>query len=689
MSLSAHHRRAASRTASRRRAGFTLFEIAISLVIAAFGVISVIILFPIGIKAEQLARMRIYAAVKAEEMVEEFANTSNTSPSIETEAPDLWEVPCGYRVMTPDLESRISAPRFGIMPLPTVIANRLDSDNDEIQSILSQGGNLYYSQAQETSGLEDTAESKTTTTITSTNQSIAKQNIAAFSNDNQTQKLVFAVTGYAQNNNVAYLAWKDWPYYSPFPSPPGHGEKEGYGYSFTGAAVPADHLPGDAVTMTYSGGAYPAYISLWEGVGGGGPDSGPMSGHGGTIDTAIAKVFSVGYQPYDLGGNHLPSGALLYFQSALWYCDRAALPSWVYYPVPATSWALNTQIDRVMTAFKDNTVVAEDLKWRWVQAVRFLSHSATCLTRHYNLSQLGGQPSTGSGLPIPAATIDSSTAQSPALPKLTHDLIVYYHELAMRMGMLYFSSQPYDWGVPRPTQRAVMTDYPLIEYDLLSPPLAGTISGTASIVAQQWRPLPAHPIANIGRSYSFPDTAIDPNGTRFSTVSRNFTLAKPFAAAERCRQLVFWTVDWQSYQDFETAPSAPVDASKYLFSAPMVHSGNPISFDSRMGACLWPDHHIFAFRNPEKIITFTQAAVPTWATGADVSGVRILSGDGEGHDKFQGNVDSMSMFLGRWGADRNFNGKLDRGPIPTSVRLRATLVSRYNFYDPRLTLKIK
>jgi hypothetical protein len=669
---SSRHLRAALRPAPRR-AAFTLFEIAISLVIAAFGVVSVLILFPVGIKAEQLARMRVYAGVKAEEIVEEFANASTTSPSIETEAPDSWEVPTGYRAMTPDLESRISTPRFGIMPVPTVIANRIDSDDDEIQTILSQGGNLYYSQAQETSGLEDTVESTSTT----------------FPTDNQTQRLVFAVTGYAQNNNLAYLAWKDWPYYESFPSPPGHGEKEGYGYGWGGTPVPGDHLPSDAVTFNYPppGGTYQAFVSLWEGVGANGPDAGSLSGHGGTIDGDISKVFTVGYYPYALNGTiNQPSGALTYLQSALWYCDRKRLPDWIYNP--PTGWTLNAQIQRAMTAFQDDATVAEDLKWSWVQSLRFLSHAATCFTRHYNLSQLGGQPSTGTGQAIPGATISAGSPNSPALPQLTHDLIVYYHELAMRMAMLYFSSQPYDWGVPRPTQRAIMTDFPLLEYDLLSSPLSGTISGT-TVVASQWRPIAAHPIANIGRSYSFPDTPIDPTGTRFSTASRNFTLAMPFTAAQRCRQLVFWSVDWMSYEDCETAPSAPIDASKYLFSSPMTQGGNPISFDARMGACLWPDHHIFAFRNPEKIITFTSAAVPTWATGADVSGMRILSHDGDGYDKYSGNANSLSMFLGLWGADRNFNGKLDRGPIPTSVRLRASLVSRYNFYDPRLTLKIK
>jgi hypothetical protein len=676
MPTSSH--RASPRPGQRRTAAFTLFEVAIALVIAAFGVVSVLVLFPVGIKAEQLARMRIYAGVKAEEIVEEFANASTTSPSIETEAPDSWDAPCGYRVMTPDLESRVSTPHFGIMPVPTIIANRLDSDNDEIQTILSQGANLYYSMAQETSGLEDTAMAQSTT----------------FTNDNQTQRLVFAVTGYAQNNNLAYLAWKDWPYYEPFPSPPGHGEKEGYGYWWGGPAVPPDHLPSDVLadpndyTYTYTGAPYQAFITPWEGVGSNGPDAGSMNGHGGSIDGDISKVYIVGYKPYAMVGfgNNLPSGAMTYVQSALWYCDRKQLPSWIYNP--ASGWNVTTQIQKAMTAFNDNGTVPENLKWSWVQSLRFLSHAATCLTRHYNLSALGGQPSTGGGLPIPSATISAGSPPSPALPQLTHDMIVYYHELAMRMAMLYFASQPYDWGVPRPTQRAIMTDFPLIEYDLLSPPLSGTVSGT-TVVASQWRPLPAHPIANIGRSYSFPDTPIDPDGTRFSSASVNFTLAMPFAAAQRCRQLVFWSADWQSYADFETAPSAPIDASKYLFAAPMIQGGNPISFDARMGQCQWPDHHIFAFRNPEKTLTFTSAAVPTWPTGTDVSGSCILSNNGEGFDKYSGNPNSLYMFLGLWGADRNFNGKLDRGPIPTSVRLRATLVSRYNYYDPRLTLKIK
>lgn len=44
------------------RRGFTLFEVALSLVIVATAVLSVLLIFPVGIKAQQLARFRLYAS---------------------------------------------------------------------------------------------------------------------------------------------------------------------------------------------------------------------------------------------------------------------------------------------------------------------------------------------------------------------------------------------------------------------------------------------------------------------------------------------------------------------------------------------------------------------------------------------------------------------------------------------------
>mgnify|MGYP007080380750 CR=1 FL=1 len=164
--------------------------------------------------------------------------------------------------------------------------------------------------------------------------------------------------------------------------------------------------------------------------------------------------------------------------------------------------------------------------------------------------------------------------------------------------MLYSASQPYDWGAPRPTQRALFTDYPLIEYDLFNS-AQGPIDGSGKN-GRQWKPVTASPVTNIGRSASFPNRPI-PDTTWGD--ANNFTLTKQFEPAERCRKLIFWAADWMSYEDFESAPSAPVDASRYLFSAPIpTPNGGALPFDAnrsppgagtpptdRMNACQWYD----------------------------------------------------------------------------------------------------
>ena len=636
----------------RQRQAFTLFEVSLSLAIMAFGVVSMLMLFPQGIKAEQMARMRVIAGMKAQEIIDTFANSSNAQPSTETEAPNAWDVAASYRVMSPDLESRVSTHRYGIMPVPAGIARRLESENNEIADILSQGGQLFYSQASGTSGLEEVKESR-----------VLKQP------DALTQRLVFAVTGFAQSNNINYLPQKAWPYYNAYPSPPGHGEKK------------AQNQPADAVDPTYSFSYKGVRIALWEGVGGGGPDNGL-----GTTDVDIATVFQskegsprFGYRPYGLGPNPQDeAGAIRYVQSALWYVMRKGLGAEWY--VPDGTIDIKTKVIERMSAFRN---LPDKDWWKYVQAFRFLSHATACMTRWKNITQLGGQPSSAVGVLIPPSAIPGALGGMSPQIMLTHDKIVYYHELCMEMVMLYAASLPYDWGAPRPTTRPIFTDNPLIEYDLFSPRLSGIITNTSE-QAEQWRPIAARPITTIGRSYDYPDRPIP--STLWGN-SANFTLARPFKAEERCRQLVFWSVDWMSYEDFETAPSAPIDASKYQFAAPN-ESINVDQMNARMGGSTWPDHHIYQYRNPEKVITFMDAGVPQLASGTDVSNRRILNGNGEGIDK-GGSMDQRRRFLASWGADRNFNGKVDRGTLPPAIRLRAIEVSRYNFYDPRLTIKLR
>ena len=334
----------------------------------------------------------------------------------------------------------------------------------------------------------------------------------------------------------------------------------------------------------------------------------------------------------------------------------------------------------------------------------------------------------------------------------------------MRMAMLYAASQPYDWGAPRPSQRALFTDNPLLEYDIVpSPavvdsftnndtainpdnaPTAPTripISGAPGVFGSQWHVIPARPITNIGRSSSFPNTPIPPNrwANRWDATlpggvkntlwgnPANFTLAKQFEPAERCRELVFWSVDWLSYVDAETAPNI-LDASRVPFAAPInVPTVPDLSLfkdtgDKTMRLQYWRSRSQFinSFFNPEMDRAFSNSVsdFPTgfqWsfqnttdALGGTWNGQNNARtkdgtevGDGNpGGVKVGVNINAGEIWWGvnylrsgdrlysRYGADRNGNRTLDRGPVQQSTRLRATLLARYNFYDPRLTLRLR
>jgi hypothetical protein len=615
--------------ALRVRAGFTLFEVCISLMIVAIGVLSVLILLPAGLKAQQLARFQLYAAAKAEEMVECFVNTHNANPAIDTEAFEAWDVPVSYRSQAWDLESRVATHRFGVLPLPLDLGRRLDSDNDEIQRILAEGGYLYYSQPMATTNIEEQA--------------------MAAAPPSEAQKLVFTVTGYAQANAMPLFPWKAWPYEMPYPSPPLHGLH--YDQFLT---------PG-SLKFNWRGAS-----NCWEGttvaIGASLPGA----------DDDIKPVWQA-YKTYCYDNAPTEANAIAYVQAALLYCQKKGLDATFYDPSP---------IPAPVPAFNAGTLDAAGndaghVAWKQVNAMRFLAHAATCMTRWQSSTTLAG------GVSIP------SGGGSPSLT-LTHDKILYYHERCLNLIMRFSASFPYDWAVPRPLQRATMMDYPLIEYDLFSPPRSGKVWEAAggTVDACQWRPVTGQPVRNIGLSWHFPDHPI-PDGSdagssayaAFWGDASHFTLTKPFDAAERCREIVFWTVDWQAFEDFETAPSAPVDASKYPFQAPMANK----RFRDRMENVDFRDEQLYSYRNPEKVLLFTRPTVGL-ATGTDTSGMEVLNnpwqynpdrGDGAGH---------RETFSGLYGADRNFNKRLDRGPLPRSTRLKAVQVARFNYYDPRLVV---
>jgi len=626
---------------------FTLFEIAVSLAVLAMTVAVVAAVFPIGLKAQTAARFQLYASAKALEVVDTYNSANNLQVSVDPESPVPWDVPLAYCSLAPDLEQRVSSYRTGIFPVPLTIARRLDSDNDEIQQVLDERRHLYYSQPRATTGIRDSALPEAP--------------------PNEAQKLVFAVVGHPQQNALPYFPWKAWPYYAAYPSPPMHG----WHINEPGYSLPATPTRVHVATLS-SGGSSPV---LWED----------------TVDADIARVIVLdpattpraGYVDYAAAtGADVGPAAIRYCQAAAWYCAKKGLPLSLY----------------------DGSAVATDFDgglepWKQVQGLRFLAHAATCLTACYSKATLDASATAV----IPSITCDGITSHVLALD---HQRIVNLHDSCMNLAMRFAASFPYDWRAPRPLNRSIMMDHPLIQWDLWSPRLAGKISST-SATAEQWRPILAQDAVGddaggLGTSFHWmthPIPTIDPAFAWWRTASSeslfgdraNFTLTKPFAACERARQLVFWSVDWTSYEDFETAPSAPVDASKYPIATPR-NPLNGATFAGRMANLMFMDWRMFSFRNPEKTLCFI-ASVAGLPTGADVLALRNGNQDFMNVDPGRSDQgDSLAarrVFSGLFGADRNGNGALDRGPISPSVRLRAMLVGRYNFYDMRVPATIR
>jgi type II secretory pathway pseudopilin PulG len=679
------------------RSAFTLIEVALSLGIIAIAVLSILLIFPVGIKAQQLARYQLLAASKMEDMLDAFNTTTNSSAALDVEAFNAWDSPAGRRATAWNFENRLASYGFGLAPIPADIARRLDSDDNEIQRILADGGYIYYAQPMINTGIGEDALKPAP--------------------PNESQKLIFAVAGYPQNNALDMLPQRELPYHIPWPSPPHHGRHRTDFLPPTYVDGLAISDPGFAGRFNYPSPVIQEYC--WET----------------TNDPDMEKVFcwregglNYGFMPYAYGmsiqaapplyptppyptivNGDFPSAdrAARYFQAAVWYCDKKGLPATFYNP---SGTQLTTPSDPLSGAGDFEPLTPHEDRWKQVQAMRFLAHAGASLLKWPHVT-----PAQTPALPISVTPVSLDGLASPIVPfTVTEQHVRYYHERAMNLIMKFAAEDPYDWNVPRPAQRAIFTDYPLLEYDLFSPVLSGTIHGSGGVLASQWKPIPAAVLNDPGltasptwpwdptdpkmarvemdsgqiNSYSYPaSTEAKANDSTFWGDYRHFTVTAPFKAEERCRQVVCWAVDWQSYEDAETAPSAPVDASKYPFAAPRVGQ----NFNQRMTELGFIGSEIRSFRNPEMVMLFTgdMSGRSTGSTLADGDLVLIKDVNSGGAPDQGSGISNKSVFSGLYGADRNFNRVLDRGPVPKSVRLRATLVSRFNFYDPRVTAVIR
>jgi hypothetical protein len=287
-----------------------------------------------------------------------------------------------------------------------------------------------------------------------------------------------------------------------------------------------------------------------------------------------------------------------------------------------------------------------------------------------------------------AALLRTTAKINPATQPLTNDQRQYAKDCvqaSMEWAHRYAAADPYDWGAVRPTQLMHLMDCPLLQSDLFGPVVSRTNpAGKSDRAWLVMAPTPTRAPQNFGRAYGIynhpsavlmDDLQVGGDGpinldnpanlaqlrargnhayVAEQTFSRSghFNLLNAFAPSQRCRQMVFWIADWQSYEDFEEAPSVPFDAKLNHCDSDNVYVVN--------GAY---------FRNPERHWVFHDAN-----RAGDSNLGYVL-------DAPSRNVSALKA-IGAYGADRNGNLRFDRGPLPKSARLRAELVARYNYYDP-------
>lgn len=302
------------------------------------------------------------------------------------------------------------------------------------------------------------------------------------------------------------------------------------------------------------------------------------------------------------------------------------------------------------------------------------------------------------------------------------------HENCMRWITVYSSENPNDLCCPRPANRQSFMDRPLWAFDLFPGNAAnrGTVPFNYYNYREEYyrlysdRPTIFSPIYSGKQSYGYYDPPnhgtpqppswdgfhrlINPKWVsaynthnqpgaqgsyhRTSDSAQNsgkpwllnpaddpggFHFNKAFDASERCRELVFWSADWLNYEDAESAPSAPFDATwmyQYDNGTNFGTGGNAYGSGILMyNMPEWP----FIWMTPERISNRGARGDNTTA-GLDLKFFDVLAAKNAGESWLYG--------FGQHGADRNGNGRYDRGTIPASRRLRAETLSRYMIYDP-------
>lgn len=522
---------------------------------------------------------------------------------------------------------------MGMLPLPNALARRLDSDGDEIARHLGDGGALFYptplpAEIGMDSGYHNTGVG-------------AVGDVAP-----ETQKLVFAVLGYAQQNALPSHPCLGWPYQDFVPGPPQPWELASWDLNAWPGLMEVHAIVDPA----------PAGLGL----------SGEnLHGLADDIDPAGDRVTA---DEYLLRARALAQAVLPADLTPSIDGPIPALPP----PYPAPPWAPG-----------DPDVFPPPAK---ILALSYLANATLMATSEH----LAPPP----GAPLPdiyvRAVVDAAQAWSDR----------------------YAATDPYEFGAPRPLNRQTCHDFPLLQFDLFpggrQNPMGFAATPTAPMPGGAFPPAPApsptDPDAPYGDTiYATGDLGWRVIGERLPTsfgrargeygwigsadnragtipdnhaaiaaswgVPARFNLCRPFAAAERMRELVCWSVEWRAWEDCEATPPDAPDSTRHFI-------------DSR-GAAVSSEYRGL---QPEAALFWNAAQLKHWSAISDGSTVEWPD-YGDVANPRPWAVDTPEyrrQWLGWYGADRDGDGVFDRGPLPPSTRLRATLVSRFLFYDRRV-----
>ncbi len=614
------------RNCQERRAGLTLIEVAFSMAMVATAVVATFMLLPAGIRTQTSVRFKALAAAKAMELIDLMSN--GAGPGIVNDGYDMdkegiypWDSPVTYKPMAPDLESYLESMRSTVKPLPEPIARRLDSDNDEIQRLLDAGGRLYYCVPNEAVGTQFSPEPVAQTHWEPLYRKLLigvvglpQQNAILYHPSLKVgpyqewypspprhvkERALVDPTGSDDHHRGIFQQAMDYEAMCRDPqiqevlcSTATYNDGTGtwhYGYKPYDLSL---HNAGDKPqTPDFSG------FFVW--VSGAAFDRAKRANE---AYVAIAMWYCIevaGIPQATLQGLSEPTAAafaLANSGSADWkkvlgmrYLAHAAASLPRYYPAgfPGGGALLGGSPSVTMmpgaTDFTTVGVTIDNVRG-WHEAALRLGIAFADKNGPYDWGaprSLNRQVMMDHPLIELDCWSDPITATYPAnaagtfLPYINGGQVVQRQWKALYPEAIVNPGLPYSFP-----GRAKDTDGDGV-VDLRDGKFDGTHAwdGTAN------RPWEGSPWTEPA-SYAAPPHTLDTNadgvlddndspvplaaGTVQKALGpkRHFNLTAPFDASERCRQLVVWAVDWQSYQDFETCPSALIDASRYPIVGP-------------------------------------------------------------------------------------------------------------------------